>query len=84
MAMPHKDKILYPGVSTWKTHQSQLRGEETLCHITEMDLLSHMALLTNVALAKSEDVFMIEEKSGEEENLKAGLGLRNTVSASHA
>lgn len=84
MTMPHKDEILYPGVSTWKAHQSRLRGEETLCHITEMDLLSHIAPLTNVTLAKPEDVLMVEEESSEEETLKAELGLGSTVSASHA
>lgn len=68
----------------WETHQSRLRGEETLCHITEMDLLSHVAPLTNVTLAKPEDVLMVREKSSEEETLKAGLGLSSTVSASHA
>lgn len=47
-------------------------------------LSSHITPLTNVALAKSKDVFMVEEKGGEEETLKAGLGLGSTVFASHA
>lgn len=49
-----------------------------------MDLLSHIAPLTNVTLAKPEDVLMVKEKSSEEETLKAELGLNSTVSASHA
>lgn len=79
MATPHKGEILHPGVNTWKTHHTQLQGENTLCQITE---ISHTAPLLNVMLPKSEDAFMVEEKSSKgKENQRAGLGISSRASA---